>query len=220
MPRNHRPPHPIWSNAAEIVAKRMGGAGTHLLAEQYGVTPATIRKLLRLNGHPPARKALERARQMTVPECAYVAGIIDGEGSVCACVMEGDTRPRINTSLQIVTTSPDLAGYIAATTGVGSVGQIVKKDAAGHQVGRTLYRWIAGSMNAHAVLRQVSPYLVIKKQQAEWFMELSEIKTHSYGHHRHNPRRQLELCLLLYQSSIKGRRSTRMHQVAEMLANA
>jgi hypothetical protein len=96
-------------------------------------------------------------------EKAYIAGIIDGEGSIC--LIRSNSRSSeayIYPSVRIANTSTKLINWLSDTIGFGSTHyQDIfpgRKD---------VYHWGTASNEAVALLENIRPYLVIKKEQAE-----------------------------------------------------
>lgn len=56
-----------------------------------------------------------------------------------------------------------------------------------------MFRWELGSLQAAELLKQILPYLQIKREQAELFIELTELKLKSKPSHRFAEERQFEI---------------------------
>ncbi len=106
-------------------------------------------------------------KTMTQPHAAYLAGIIDGEGSIILHMRRDDV---VAMFVAIVNTSRGLLEWVEHTTGVGS---IVDHDGGSLQR-RPTWLWRANSEAAEAILRQVHPFLIVKKAQASLGIETQE----------------------------------------------
>lgn len=111
---------------------------------------------------------------MNQTDLAYLAGLIDGEGTVsCSVVKNAKGFLALNKQLSIFNTNLTLISWITARFG-GTVHSrkrnINWKEE--HQV-----KWSANE--AASLLTAILPYLVIKKEQAEIFIALHKTKSNS-----------------------------------------
>jgi len=113
---------------------------------------------------------------VTPAECAYLAGLIDGEGSVMAYYSASD-RPRaggrihrqgwVQVKVDICNTDERLIDWVAERW-AGHVSQVDRS----HLSQRTIHRIVASAGDAAAMLDDARPYLVIKGEQADLVLEL------------------------------------------------
>lgn len=97
---------------------------------------------------------------MSVPDAAYLAGLIDGEGSVMLVRRQnGGAHLR----LTIANTDRAILEWTAEATGVGGV--YLQRKATERT--KASYSWRAHGDGAASVIRQVRPYLRIKPVQAD-----------------------------------------------------
>ena len=101
---------------------------------------------------------------------AYLAGIIDGEG----CIMlqrripKGKRNPTYTLFLSITNTSPQLIAWLNEKLRGRCYNTVTAHTNPKH---RTKYEWIlAGNRQVMAFLKDIAPYLVIKREQAELLM--------------------------------------------------
>lgn len=106
-----------------------------------------------------ARVRQHRVRQMTPTEAAYLAGLIDGEGSIIAAKQR---EHRTTWRLQVSSTTPVLLNWCIQTTGVGTI----VTHRSGHPLHADSKWWQCYSWNAVDILRQIEPYMVLKKDKA------------------------------------------------------
>lgn len=109
---------------------------------------------------------------------AYVAGLIDGEGSFCMCKSvgkasraQGRTSPIYNCRIRIGMVSKIAVQYVANTfPGMGAFyNEGVRKDRPNHQV---MYRWeVSNRKHVCQIIDALIPYLVIKREQAYLLLE-------------------------------------------------
>lgn len=104
---------------------------------------------------------------------AYVAGLIDGEGSFCMCKVAGESamaqhriNPVYNCKIRIGMTSRTAVQYVADTfPNMGSFyNEGVRKDRPDYQI---MYRWEVSNRNHICnIIDLLIPYLMVKKEQA------------------------------------------------------
>lgn len=115
----------------------------------------------------------KQARAMTIAEAAYLAGIIDGEGSV---IIHGRGKS-IQLRLLITNTHQGVLEWATAVTGVGRVNsqypaRYSSIDGGPPVLRRPTYAWACNSDSAESVLKQIQPYMVIKSAQAALAIEV------------------------------------------------
>jgi len=111
-------------------------------------------------------------RDMTPTERAYVAGIIDGEGSI-----EFTQRQRIrherkgkpvhnvwNIRLEVPQVDGRLIDYLVLTTDEGSRDM---KRYPNNKAWQDQHRWRVGFRGVYRILKQVHKYLIVKKEKSE-----------------------------------------------------
>lgn len=106
---------------------------------------------------------------------AYLAGIIDGEGSlyVASASLPSGTKS-YSARLSVDQSNEEFIRWVASMFGVGCVAEVTKKSSLGK---KRAFAWRASCKEAASVLRAVIPYLKIKKRQAELLLELEENKS-------------------------------------------
>lgn len=108
---------------------------------------------------------------MTNEEWAYLAGIIDGEGHI-RVARTGNGA--INKKLMVYNSSEILIDWI-----VSRLPDVYVSLVGANSVYSCM--WTAGK--AQAILQETLPYMVIKKQQAELFIEFMDRCSPGTGHH-------------------------------------
>jgi|SRR5579859_3341273 len=112
-------------------------------------------------------------KEYTVAQLAYMAGIIDGEGSIY--IGNFSSNPKTGskyyqTNIEITNSDKDLMDWIASVFGgritTYSMGQIPKNAR------RTYYRWIATGERVTHLVRILFPYFIAKKKQAEIMIKM------------------------------------------------
>src|SRR3990167_6345123 len=104
---------------------------------------------------------------MSNTEKAYLAGLIDGEGSIMLQIRKGKV---ISTILSITNTDMDMLNWVKNTTGVGNINkqydETEKRSAS--------WFWRANGGAGEDILKQIFPFLITKKVQANLAIETQE----------------------------------------------
>jgi len=109
------------------------------------------------------------AAALSVAEAAYLAGLIDGEGTVQIQDRRrdrpGSTHPSIY--LSVAGSYAPMHEWLLRTTGVGTVKKYAMRPES-HPVPsrKQVYAWRVQSANAAALLRQTYPYMLEKQERA------------------------------------------------------
>lgn len=117
---------------------------------------------------------------MNHTDAAYLAGMIDGEGSLTVSLTRPKThRPNWNSILQvklcIYNTDKRLIDWLLATCG----GCLLTRRPVR---GRPVYQWQANTRDVPEILAQVRPYLKLKGAQADLLVEVCQLRvTHGFG---------------------------------------
>jgi hypothetical protein len=93
------------------------------------------------------------ARTLMVDEAAYLAGLIDGEGTITLSRRHANEKRQLVVSIS--STEPDLVEWAANATGVGKITR-KRTSSDKHAPGLT---YCVSNRQALAVLKQVLPYL-------------------------------------------------------------
>jgi hypothetical protein len=103
-------------------------------------------------------------------DLAYVAGLFDGEG--CVTVSRHQTTTAFTHQAQITITNTDreILEWVQGLFGLGSI-QVKPSYSDRHSAG---YTWVASSRQARDFLLAVSPYLRVKRQQANLALALQQ----------------------------------------------
>lgn len=127
-------------------------------------------------------------------EISYLAGIIDGEGTISLGRVPPSQRgisQAIIMRLQITNTDRRLLDWILERCG----GRInIRSRKATNPKHKTQWTWRPPDrINCAEILRKCLPYLVIKGRQAELFLELLDLRLKSSNKGVFHPERQQEI---------------------------
>lgn len=101
----------------------------------------------------------------------YLAGLLDGEGSVIVSRTRGRGSINDSISMRVCITNTDLAliEWLLSELGGSFVSKKILKE---HH--KQAYQWLLGGKNAARFLSAVLPYLRIKRAQAEAGLRIAE----------------------------------------------
>lgn|SRR5215472_3738655 len=125
---------------------------------------------------------------MDAKAAAYFAGIIDGEGTICIMkhrpkLASGEKSVGYLAYLKVCNTDYRLVAWCRETTGVGCIYSEKRKKPNCRQV----YTWHISSARFYALLKEVYPYLVIKKEQADLIFLFAETYRMKWRHAQGTP---------------------------------
>ena len=116
---------------------------------------------------------------ITEPNKAYIAGIIDGEGSIS--IVSNNTKgkkglyPSTYIKISVGSSSKDLIDFLVKLLGGCSYKEKNKQNR------KRFWRWSLSSNQAANFIQIIVPYLIIKKHQANLAIEF--YKVHKYALH-------------------------------------
>jgi hypothetical protein len=112
-------------------------------------------------------------KDFTVAQLAYMAGIMDGEGTFYIGNYSGNRKngdKHYQTVIAICSTDQCLIDWLFNTFG-GSIRQYTPNQMA-KNARKQVYRWQATSNRLFHICEEILPYLVIKKRQCEIMIEI------------------------------------------------
>lgn len=106
-------------------------------------------------------------KEYSIAQCAYLAGIVDGEGSLYIGKFEGPTRrsPHYQTNLTVTNTSVELIDWLHVTFG-GARSEYTPNQTPKNSR-KKVYRWAAWSDQLLHICEIIQPFCVIKKREVE-----------------------------------------------------
>jgi hypothetical protein len=123
-------------------------------------------------------------KPITVAQAAYIAGILDGEGTITISRKRGNTakagkrRVFYRPFVQVCLTTPNVLTWLVEVTGLGHV---ATNKSARTSRQKPSWRWSLWSNQARQLLEATLPYLIIKKTQAELLIEFCKKKRDNVG---------------------------------------
>lgn len=151
-----------------------------LLREKYQVSPQV--DLMRLFPERTWREITHKGLRIGLPrkylrpgkvgsfnetEKAYIAGIVDGEGSVTINV----TRCRWSPLISVLNTCEELIDWLVPCF---HTNKLPVKSPKGHRKRYVINVW--KTWDVIAILEQITPYLIVKKRNAELVLEFCKLK--------------------------------------------
>lgn len=172
------------------------------LARKLGVAGSSMREFLQKNGRCTSRVFIYECN-LSATDAAYIAGIIDGEGCVFARKVTSRNTVGVQGGINVTSTSPELLKELQSLTMLGLVG--IARDTREKPKWKTAWRWDIGQQAAAVLLRQITPYIRLKKTQAELLMELAELKQKSTTQNQFNIQRQFEIVEIMQRLNKRGK---------------
>jgi len=105
----------------------------------------------------------------TQTQLAYLAGIVDGEGSLC--IYRGGKRPRIDYASRLLVVSTDRVLIDWLLEHFGGLSYTRKPAKEGW---KTKYEWIAERSQCIEIAEAILPYLVIKSENARLLIRFQQ----------------------------------------------
>ena len=109
----------------------------------------------------------------SVAELAYLAGIIDGEGSIYIGNFSSNKKTGAlyyQTNIEVTNTDPNLIKWL--TDNFGGRTNVYTKNQTPKNSTKTIYRWIVSGVLLERICHAVLPYLVIKTRQCEIMIQM------------------------------------------------
>lgn len=115
-------------------------------------------------------------KKWTIEKLSYLAGIIDGEGSICIEIQSRSVRwnrkcDYYSLRLLVINTNLPLLNWIQENFG-GTIRERPKVENR-----RLCYRWNIFSHNAAEILKACQPYMIVKKAHTNVFIEFTSTMT-------------------------------------------
>lgn len=118
---------------------------------------------------------IHNLQEYSSEKLAYLAGIIDGEGSIYIGNFSSNPKtgtPHYQTLMEVTNTSEDLIQWLFSTFG-GRVNKYTPKQTPKNSR-KPVFRWIvSGELLTHLCIR-ILPFLVIKIEQCKIMLEIRE----------------------------------------------
>lgn len=114
------------------------------------------------------QKTTTTVNTLTETECAYIAGMIDADGSICKC----KNKEYFVLKVRIHNSDKELMDWLKNIIGGGNVHYLPPAiDKQGYK--HTKIRWtydVSAKVDVMRLLEQIEPYLIIKKKKAQEVM--------------------------------------------------
>ncbi len=126
---------------------------------------------------------------------AYMAGIVDGEGSIFISKQkrkENRVGYRFYPILVITNTHKGVLDYFVEKTGLGKVFERKEQEKPYFKTAKVAYRWDIKHTQVGTLLKKLLPYLVIKRKQAENVLAFLEMFEGAVNYSNYNVDKQFE----------------------------
>ena len=111
-------------------------------------------------------------------------------------------RPTVQSRVVVGTTSRELASYLMETTGTGRLRAQLRSS---KPTWRPIYWWDVSSRGGASLLKQLLPYLKVKRELALLYIELAQLKAKSTPGRRYEEPRQREIVEQMQVLNKRGR---------------
>jgi len=151
-----------------IYKRYLEGESANEIAKSEDCSGVTIRNYLKKQG---IKRVLiwsnSKIPQLSISEKAYIAGLLDGEGTI------SDDRKRINGCwrIRIVNTDKNLMKWLKKTIPTSNIYCSKLKNR------KNMYSWtLAKWYSCYSLIKQIYPFLIIKKKKAKILLDNLEEK--------------------------------------------
>lgn len=104
-------------------------------------------------------------KELTIQQACYIAGIVDGEGSIMLVVRKSVREPSVHLRVSVSNTYHPLLDWLTEVTGIGKSYEVDnQKYNRSTKLGGL---WKTQGEAAEGLLKQILPYLIIKRRQAK-----------------------------------------------------
>lgn len=119
---------------------------------------------------------------------AYLAGFIDADGSIGIVTIKSNNKIRYRIKLSAHNCKKEPIDFLYTIFGGGKIRLKKTGKAKLHDNWRPCYEWMITSNKAAQAIKELLPFLKVKREQAELCLKLDEInKQHSSCKRRWNP---------------------------------
>jgi hypothetical protein len=111
-----------------------------------------------------------RTKTLSESEAAYAAGLLDGEGSIILWKPKGSQSRRMRLRILIINTYEPVMDWLVSRIG----GAIHRRQHASTNYSSNplpIWTWTVHGSNAVAVLKQLMPFMIIKRDKAKLGIE-------------------------------------------------
>lgn len=120
-------------------------------------------------------KSIYERKSYTIAEIAYLAGIVDGEGSLVMGNYSCNKKtgvPHYHTSLEINNTGKELIDWLHKIFGGAVIAYTAKQHAKNCRL--QVFRWIANGDRLTHLCELILPYVTIKRRQVEIMLQMRD----------------------------------------------
>ena len=149
--------------------------------------------------------AVKLINNMTNEQIAYLAGIIDGEGTISVSRKKDKTMKRkmsLRPFLSVANTNLELIQWMYEITGLGQMSKLRISKNIKHT---PFKRWTVWTRQAEQIVKLILPYLIVKKLQALACLELLNNQKHVPGLTEEAWNKQLEIADILTKLNKRGK---------------
>jgi len=124
-------------------------------------------------------------------DLAYIAGFVDGEGSIIMHIRRDRKQPYIRPMLIITQANKEILLWILKTLNIGNINLIYQKENR-RKIKKDCWNINYGDRKAYEVIKLLRPYIRVKAEQADLLISFYE----KYGDSHNNSKEKLALAEL------------------------
>lgn len=111
---------------------------------------------------------------MTKEQCAYLAGLIDGEGTISISHNKTQSEGSYSMVMRIYNSDKRMCDWVYKVVNIGGVSKCHRVKSWDNPKHKPIYHWHTSNNGMRKILPQIIPFLVIKKEIAEIVLEWLE----------------------------------------------
>ena len=116
---------------------------------------------------------------MNKVQLSYIAGIVDGEGSINICRVQQKDCLYYSLKVAVEMSNKTVPEYLLKTTGTGSLRSRKRYNSQTGKQYKTAYEWMVSSKKAVDFLKLIKPYLVQKTEEVNVAIEYQKTVTNN-----------------------------------------
>lgn len=123
-------------------------------------------RYLRLRAEREARRPADAIATLTSEECAYIAGLVDGEGSIYVAAVGPERHRSVYPIVTVAMTHRGVVDWLAERLQAGTVKLHNQTNLRRHPYMKPQYRFQVFGKRAQLLCAALIPYLKVKAEQA------------------------------------------------------
>ncbi|WP_089127384.1 LAGLIDADG family homing endonuclease [Tolypothrix sp. NIES-4075] len=199
-------PNKTKAFAEGILTDFDAGCSIRDLSDKYDVSEGSMRIFLKKNDRVlRGRTDLKQCKTLSIVDAAYIAGLVDGEGCLSSYIAKCRNSKIVYYRLTIGMSDESVISWLKEVTEIGVIYSQKRKN---QTAWKDLHRFESTGQQLIGLLEQITPYLRVKRTQAELILELGKLKKGMFGRQftklDREQERQIEICNELQRLNRRG----------------